>query len=51
MCRQVQACVFHSVAKLDYPQRCVFLPEKIVYYKTTEKRVAKRVEAGDKDKP
>lgn len=28
LCRQVQACVFHSMAKLNYQWRCVFGPEK-----------------------
>lgn len=29
MCRGMQACVFHSVAKLNYPQRCAFHSEKL----------------------
>lgn len=29
VCREAQACVFHSVAKLNYPQRCAFLSEKL----------------------
>lgn len=29
MCRRMQACVFHSVAKLNYPQRCAFHSEKL----------------------
>lgn len=43
MFRQGQACVFHSMAKLNYPQKYVFLPGKLC---TTRQERKGRSDAG-----